>query len=245
MIINCSADDLLDSLTKADMVFMDPPDNLGLNYNSYNDNVPSDQYYGWLEGLILKSLRVSPVVWISYYWAHDIELKHRVRNIIKFRHPLVEATSFLWRYTFGQHNAHDCASGFRYMLRLMRRGTNLHSDDIRTESKRQVMGDSRADPRGRVPDNVWDFPRVVGNAKERRPWHPTQHPEAILERAIKLCTKPGQTVVDLFAGTGTTLRVALRLGRKAVTCDIDPLYCQKIAEENNLTIETNPCLLSQ
>lgn len=241
MIVNCSADDLLDSLNKADMVFMDPPDNLGLNYASYKDDVPAEQYYGWLENLILKSMRISPIVWISYYWKHDIELKHRVRNILKFRHPLFVPKTFLWRYTFGQHLESDCGSGFRFLLRLARRGTTWDTNSVRVESERQRLGDNRANPEGRVPDDVWDIPRVTGNSHERRTWHPTQHPEALLERAIKLCTKPGDLVVDPFAGTGTTLRVARRLGRQAITCDLDQAYCKRIAEENNLQVETNPC----
>ena len=241
MIVNCSADDLLDSLKKVDLIFMDPPDNLGLNYGTYKDDVPSEQYYAWLEGLILKSLRVSPIVWISYYWKHDIELKYRIRNILKFRHPLYIPKTFLWRYTFGQHLDTDCGSGFRYMLRLSRRGHAFNCDDIRVESERQRMGDARACVDGRVPDDVWDIPRVTGNSRERRPWHPTQHPEALLERIIKLSTNSGGLVVDPFAGTGTTFRVARRLGRQAITCDLDPSYCKHIADENNLQVETAPC----
>lgn len=233
---NCSASDLLDSLKQVDLVFMDPPDNLGLKYGQYKDEIPDEQYYAWLEGLILKSLRISPCVWISYYWQHDLELKYRVRNILKQRHPLYQAKTFLWRYTFGQHNQSDCGSGFRFMLRLLRRNLRPNTDDIRVESERQRMGDSRANPAGRVPDDVWDFPRVVGNAKERRSWHPTQHPEALLERIIRLHTKEGDTIVDPFAGTGTTLRVAGRLKRECLTCDIDPNYCQQIAQDQGISV---------
>jgi site-specific DNA-methyltransferase (adenine-specific) len=243
VIFNCTADDLLDNLPKAALVFMDPPDNLGLNYGAYKDKIPDDQYYAWLEGLILKSLRIAPCIWVSYYWKHDIELKHRVRNILKFRHPLYQAKTFLWRYTFGQHSESDCGSGFRYMLRLVRRDFHFNTDSIRVESERQRMGDSRANPAGRVPDDVWDIPRVTGNSAQRRDWHPTQHPEALMERVILLCTKPGDLVVDLFAGTGTTLRVAHKLGRQPVTCDVDLDYCNHIAQENTLQVETDPTCL--
>ena len=80
--------------------------------------------------------------------------------------------------------------------------------------------------------DFWDFPRVVGNAKERRPWHPTQHPEALLERAIKLSTKEGDAVLDLFSGTGGVIRVCERIGRSTVSVEVNALYCAKIKEEH-------------
>ena len=99
------------------------------------------------------------------------------------------------------------------------------------------IGDVRsAGPR--VPDDVWDFPRVVGNAKERRSWHPTQHPLALMERIIKFSTKPGDLVLDYFAGTGTTLRACMKLDRSCVAADIDLNYCNKIVEETGCQFES-------
>lgn len=250
-VVNCSCTDLLAAkLPPVQSIFADPPDNLGLGYGTYKDKIPADQYYGWIESWLLASVRLAPIVWISYYWAHDIELKYMIRNIIKYRHPLYAAKTFLWRYTFGQHSESDCGSGFRYLVRLMRRGTIIYPDAIRVESERQRLGDARANPDGRVPDDVWDapeiwdVPRVTGNSRERRSWHPTQHPERLMERAILLCTRPGDQIVDLFAGTGTTLRVSTRLGRECITCDIDSDYAQRIAHENTVPYLTAPPGLS-
>ena len=75
------------------------------------------------------------------------------------------------------------------------------------------------DPRAagpRVPDDVWQFPRLVGNAAERLSEHPCQLPETLLERVIYCSTQPGDWVLDPTAGTGTTLRVAQRLGREFI-----------------------------
>jgi DNA modification methylase len=86
-----------------------------------------------------------------------------------------------------------------------------------------------------VPDDVWDFPRVVGNAGERRAWHPTQHPEGLITRIVQL-TSPS-SVYDLCAGTGTVLRVCKRLKIECVSVEIDPLYAGKIAQENEVPYE--------
>jgi DNA modification methylase len=78
-----------------------------------------------------------------------------------------------------------------------------------------IDGDKRA-AGPRVPDDVWQFPRLVGNANERIKGHPCQLPEVLLERVILSSTAPGDNLLDPMAGTGTTLRVAQRLGRRYV-----------------------------
>jgi DNA modification methylase len=217
-----------DSNKRFRLVFADPPDNLGLNYGEYKDKLPEARYYDWLELLILKSIAVADIVWFSYYWAHDLELTTRVRNTIKYRHPSWRVKKILWRYTFGQYTSGDCGSGFRYMVRLSAPGVSFDTDAILVESERQRLGDHRACPDGRVPDDVWDFPRVTGNSEQRRDWHPTQHPEGLMERVLRFCGPytEERPVLDLFSGTGTTLRCAKRLGIPAIACEIDSTYCR-------------------
>jgi modification methylase len=60
--------------------------------------------------------------------------------------------------------------------------------------------------------------------------HPTQKPEALLHRAIVAASKPGQVVLDPFAGTGTTCAVARRLGRRWIGIERDPAYAARARE---------------
>jgi site-specific DNA-methyltransferase (adenine-specific) len=53
-------------------------------------------------------------------------------------------------------------------------------------------------------------------------------PEAILERIIRVATHPGELVVDPFAGSGTTLAVAKRLGRRYWGCELSEAYADQI-----------------
>jgi site-specific DNA-methyltransferase (adenine-specific) len=57
--------------------------------------------------------------------------------------------------------------------------------------------------------------------------HPTQKPEAIIEPLIEYSVPPGGSVLDLFAGSATTLVVARRMGRKAVGIEADPAMVEK------------------
>jgi site-specific DNA-methyltransferase (adenine-specific) len=59
--------------------------------------------------------------------------------------------------------------------------------------------------------------------------HPTQKPPTTASIPIEFSTRPGDTVLDIFAGSGTTLRVAKDMGRKAIGIEIEERYCEVIA----------------
>ena len=80
-------------------------------------------------------------------------------------------------------------------------------------------------PSGFAADSdTWYFPRVCGTFKERRGFHGCQMPEQLLGRIIKACSNEGDLVLDPFAGSGTTLAVAKKLGRKYLGCEISNEY---------------------
>ena len=215
-------------------IFADPPDNIGLGYQSYRDRLPDDQYVKllrqWLSVFILRA----KTVWFSFNARWTFEIGRIVLDILGLRAGEVEAKPCVQVFSFGQHRHDDLGNNHRPLLRLRWQDAPLRPDAIRVPSWRQENGDKRADPRGRVPGDVFDFTRVVGNSKQRRPWHPTQLNEGLVERCIKLTTPQGGTVLDPFAGTGTTLRVCKRSGNPCTLIELDALYCAKIAEEHGM-----------
>ena len=73
--------------------------------------------------------------------------------------------------------------------------------------------------KGVILDNIWtDIPPVNSQAREDTNY-PTQKPEALLERIILASSNPGDLVMDVFAGSGTTAAVAEKLGRRWIVCD--------------------------
>lgn len=206
-------------------IFLDPPDNMDRDYQGYTDK--RSDYYDWLDRIIGLAIQKADVVWLSYWYKHDFELKYRLH-----RYSDLEKRTFIWRYTFGQHNSHDCGNGYRPILRISKPDWTPNVDDIRVMSKRQILGDARANPVGRVPDDVWDFPRIVGNANQRREWHPTQHPEELLMRIMQM--SGDGDFLDCFAGTGTVFRAAVRIEKlNVIGVEISEYYCSKIKEEFN------------
>ncbi len=68
--------------------------------------------------------------------------------------------------------------------------------------------------------DVWEIP-VINPMADERTGYPTQKPEALLERVIAACSKPGDLVLDCFMGSGTTQVAAQRLGRRFIGADIN------------------------
>jgi DNA methylase/Restriction endonuclease len=76
-------------------------------------------------------------------------------------------------------------------------------------------------PLGTPVDDVWDIPIINPLSKERL-GYPTQKPEALLERIVSASSNKGDVVLDPFAGCGTALVAAHRLGRRWIGIDISP-----------------------
>lgn len=75
---------------------------------------------------------------------------------------------------------------------------------------------------GKLVDSVWNIKSVNPMAKERVDY-PTQKPEELLERIIKASSNPGDLVIDVFGGSGTTAAVSEKLNRRWITADIGKL----------------------
>jgi hypothetical protein len=107
---------------------------------------------------------------------------------------------------------------------------NFNADSIRIPYK-ETSGYARGgitsargkhytpNPLGTLPDDVWEIPIINPLARERV-GYPTQKPEALLERIIKASSNEGDLVADFFCGSGTTVAVAEKLGRKWIAADL-------------------------
>jgi DNA modification methylase len=76
--------------------------------------------------------------------------------------------------------------------------------------------------------DVWDIPSLNNMAAERT-GYPTQKPEALVERLLRLASRRGDVVLDPFCGSGTVPAVARRLRRRFVACDASPLAVETTA----------------
>jgi site-specific DNA-methyltransferase (adenine-specific) len=84
----------------------------------------------------------------------------------------------------------------------------------------KLVGAAKA-RRGKTPTDVW-WQTIVSPTGRERTGYPTQKPLAILERIVRVHSRPGDRVLDCFAGSGTTGEAAWRNGRSAVLVDQNP-----------------------
>ncbi|MCY4227554.1 MAG: site-specific DNA-methyltransferase [Gammaproteobacteria bacterium] len=102
------------------------------------------------------------------------------------------------------------------------------------DTKRQYMKDKRLNPesveKGRNPTNVWRMGRLNGNSAERV-GHPTQKPRQVIQRLIRALSYPGSTVLDFFAGSGVTTRVAIEEGRHSICGDLDDTFQSYVSRQ--------------
>jgi site-specific DNA-methyltransferase (adenine-specific) len=248
-----------------DTIFADPPDNIGLKYDEYSDNLPEDEYCVWLRHCLYTFINTAKTVWFSFNVKWIKQVADYVDEICKCNGNygtcaggirLIEDRFYVQYFTFGQHRNSDFGNNMRPCWRLRWKNAPLLPDAIRIESERQRMGDKRADPRGRVPGDVgkvevdsmvdladagrncvFDWPRVTGNSRQRRKWHRTQLHEGFVRQCLCMSTPKHGTVLDPFAGTGTALRVAIREGFSADAIETSVGYCEEIAAENGLVAQ--------
>jgi len=213
------------------LVFADPPFNIGVKYDNYNDIKSFDEYMDWTEEWIDHVLRIlksdgSLYIAIGDEYAADIRVLMRIKDIT-FRNWII------WYYTFGQHMRKKFSRSHTHVLYFLKdeKHFTFNADEIRIPSARQLLyNDKRANPKGKIPDDVWNYSRVCGTFKERQGNHPCQMPENLLERIILASSNPGDVVLDPFAGSGTTLAVAKKCGRIFTGIEISKEYVNTIME---------------
>lgn len=208
-----------------DLLFADPPFNIGYQYDQYQDKRSSAEYVEWTRCWMQACLNVLKKHG-SFYIAIGDDYAAEVRLAAK-NLGLHLRNWIIWHYTFGQNTRRKFARSHTHIFYFVKNADNFTFNDlsVRIASARQlVYKDRRANPAGKLPDDVWRYSRVCGTFKERQDWHNCQMPIKLLARIIKASSNPGDVVLDPFSGSGTTLLAAAILKRRYVGIDISKKY---------------------
>ena len=231
------------------LAFADPPFNIGYDYDAYDDRLSADAYLDWSKKWMRETVRVlrpDGTFWLAIGDEYAAELK-----VIATRELGLTCRSWVvWYYTFGVNCKQKFSRSHVHLFHFVRDAASFtfNTDSIRVPSARElVYGDKRANPTGRLPDDTWVlrpqdlpdgfgavedtwyFPRICGTFKERSGWHGCQMPEQLLGRIIRASSNKGETVLDPFGGSGTTLAVAKKLGRSFLGMELSDDYADKIS----------------
>ena len=215
---------------KIDLVFADPPYNIGMKYDTHDDRMRYEDYVRWCGKWLKECCRLLSKKGSIYVAINDEHAAEMVMIMKKL--GLHMRNWIIWHYTFGQSMKKKFSRSHTHVLYFTKSKQDFifNSEAIRVKSVRQMIGDKRANPKGKIPDDVWTVSRVAGTFKERIRGFPCQMPVKVLDKIIKTSSSKSSIVFDPFSGTGTTVHVAKKLGRKYIGMEISPEY-HKVSNE--------------
>lgn len=215
------------------LVVTSPPYNIGKPYGKYNDKITLEEWKKLINDVtkeiyrVLKPngsffLNLSPIplgkdkeILPLPYIGYDIlkENNFKIKNIIT------------WTFNNMQNCTNRLSGRYENIIWGVKDLNNyvFNLDDVRVPYITQ--NDKRLTGSGRNPTDVWYFDRVNNMTKKKLELtHPTIYPLPMIIRILKMCSNPGDTILDPFAGSGTSLVAAKILGRKAIGFELDRKY---------------------
>lgn len=225
----------LDSV-QVDMIYCDPPYNISLDYNkgignkktyggSTNDSKTDREYKEFITTTLQNGLSVASENTHVFYWCDEryIGLIQEIYQGLKIDNKRV----CLWiknNFNVTPNVAFNkvyepCVYGTRGKPYLDENVTKYHE----ILNKEVDSGNRTIDD---IQDlfNIWLAKRIPTQDYE----HPTEKPPTLHEKPLKRCTKPGDVVLDLFGGSGSTLVACEQLNRTCYMVEIEPVFCDLI-----------------
>jgi len=235
---NCTVfhGDVLEGFNKipdstVDLVFADPPYNIGKDFNGIKDEYQEDEYIEWMEEWINQINRVLSPTGSVYLMNSTQNFAHMDIMSRKYFKIL---SRIVWSYdSSGVQAKTKFGSSWEPILHMVKdeKKYTFNSKDIlveaKTGAKRKLIDYRKTPPQPyntqKVPTNVWEIPRVRFKMDEYEN-HPTQKPHKLLERVILASSNPGDTVLDPFCGSFSTGYTALHLDRKFIGFELNEDY---------------------
>jgi len=224
-----------------DLVYIDPPFMTNVTRReaggkTYPDRWAGgiDEYIAFLEPRIKQMLRTMTergTIYVHVDWRVSHHVRLMLDNVFGAGHFLNE---IIWTYRTGGLSRrwfarkHDTIFAYAKVPQKhtfnISRGGQFRTDGMKFDEKGRPFKSTRKGrlyfhPEGPALTDVWDIP-FLSTVSSERVGYPSQKPEALLERIIRASSNPNDRVADFFCGSGTTLAVARRLGRRIVGCDV-------------------------
>lgn len=228
----------------ADLVFADPPYNVGKDFGRSADGEATRcrwsrrEYDAWLDawlGQCARLLRPGGSLYVCCDWRFSGATQASLE-----RQGLVVRSRITWQRDKGRGAKRNWKNVLEDIF-FATRGEDYAFDLDAVKVRKRVVapyrdGDGRPkdwqeEPDGRrfrmtCPPNLWtDLTVPFWSMPENTP-HPAQKPEALVERILNASSRPGDLVLDPFLGSGTTAVVARRLGRHFVGTELNADYCR-------------------
>nr|DAI60393.1 MAG TPA: adenine specific DNA methyltransferase [Caudoviricetes sp.] len=224
---------------KADLMLTDPPYNVNVSNSQgmtiQNDNMAKEDFRKFLSGAMNNAANALKPGGAFYIWySHSEELNFR--EAVAKTGSLEVKQTLIWNkngFTFGRQDykwKHEpCLYGWKQGAGHWFRDEfnhptviedNVDVDKLKKDELKEMLKNMLASP---VPTDVIDADKPL-----RNDLHPTMKPLELCGQLIHNSSRPGQIVLDLFGGSGSTMMACEQLGRKNYTMEFDPHYCDVI-----------------
>ena len=220
-----------------DLILTDPPYNLGKDYGNTSDQQSVEDYLAWTETWIdaaLPKLKDNGSLYIFLTWRFAPEIFVMLKRRMTMMNEIIwdRRVPSMGGSTRSFSSVHDTIGFF-----VKRKDYYFDLDAVRIPydaatkkaRSRSIFVGAKWLEVGYNPKDLWSVSRLHREHAERVD-HPTQKPLEIIERMLKASCPPGGVVLDPFRGSGTTALAARRLGRRFTGFELNPAYCDIIAE---------------
>lgn len=218
---------------RIDMMYTDIPYNIDLDYSkgiggkgayggATNDRKSSDEYRSFVSAIIANGLSVAKENCHIFLWC-DQSYVYLLQDLYR-EHQIDYKRTCLWVKNVANatpqiafNKAYEpCIYGVRGKPYFNTKATNYHE----VLNKEVEAGNRTIDD---ILD-IWLVKRLAGNEYS----HPTEKPPTLHEKPLRRCSRPGDNILDLTAGSGSTLIACDQMKRRAFLCEIEPVFCDLI-----------------
>lgn len=217
-----------------DLVLTDPPYGIGYDGGKKWDSQwdTEQDYLDWCEQWSKECIRVLKPGRMMVVWGTlktDTFLKYKL--LLSEQPEMVSQNEIIWSYNWGGRSKKNFARKHEYAWCYSKGKEHIfNADDIRVERKvAKNIRTGELHTQGTIPTSVWERNNHTGS-KEFVRWHPTPKNIQILERIIKAYTNAGDTVLDIFMGSGNTAVASANTGRNAIGCELSQEYYDLMQE---------------
>ncbi len=218
-----------------DFVLTDPPYNIGVDGGKGWDSKKGDiwgpdenlSYLQWCKVWTDECVRVLKPNRMLVVWGTlktDDFLKYKL-DVLNSYPDMVGQQEIIWSYNWGGRTKANFARKHEYAW-CYSKGDNFlfNADDVRVERKvKKDLRTGKEHTKGTIPTCVWEKNNHT-TSKDFCGWHPTTKNIDILKRLIAAYTNKGDTVLDIFMGSGSTAIASDSLGRKVIGCEKSEEY---------------------
>lgn len=230
------------------LIFADAPYNIGKDFGNNKDKWDNvEKYIDWCKNWINECMRVLKDDGTMYFMTATQHMPYLDVFVTEKYNVLCR---IIWTYDSSGVQSKKMFGSLYEPILMINKDKNkkytFNSEEILVEAKtgaKRKLIDYRKNPpqpynTEKVPGNVWNFSRVRFKMEEYEN-HPTQKPEALLERIIKASSNEGDLVLDPFSGSFTTSAVAVKLGRNAIGIDLNDEYFEMGIRRTGIAREYN------